>query len=73
MAPKAGLIFPFPGEINRAKSMREKEREVKRERESKQKYAEAAAFGWKLFFFSCSSCLGRFFLSVTLTLSGVII
>lgn len=50
MAPKAGLIFPFPGEINRAKSMREKEREVKRERESKQKYAEAAAFGWKLFF-----------------------
>lgn len=27
MGPKAGLIFPFPGEINRVKKEREKERE----------------------------------------------
>lgn len=34
MGPKAGLIFPFPGEINRVKSLRERERDRENERAS---------------------------------------
>jgi len=33
MGPKAGLIFPFPGEINRVKKKRERKRGRARERE----------------------------------------
>lgn len=74
MAPKAGLIFPFPGEINRAKSLRERKRERATERVNRNvpKLLRLVECFW-VFFFSCSSCLGRSLLSVTVTLSGAII
>lgn len=44
MGPKAGLIFPFPGEIDTVKSLSERESGGERER-----HPEVALFSWLFF------------------------